>query len=253
MAYTINKIATLSGVSLRTLRFYDEIGLLKPAYYGDNGYRYYEEAQLFQLQQILFFRELGFSLNDIQKIISDPNFDRIAALEKHRHLLEKNLDQTKQLIETIDKTISHLRGKTTMIKLEDIFNGFTVEKQAIYENFLLDNGVSEDVIKQSKDKVKNWNKDDWIKYKNDADKVHTDLIDAINKNLRSESDEVQKLIHQHYQLTCYFWTPTRNTYIGLSQLYSSHPDFVKFYEGLHPKLLNFLQSAMKIYAERKLM
>lgn len=253
MAYTINKIATLSGVSLRTLRFYDEIGLLKPAYYGDNGYRYYEEAQLFQLQQILFFRELGFSLNDIQKIISDPNFDRIAALEKHRHLLEKNLDQTKQLIETIDKTISHLRGKTTMIKLEDIFNGFTVEKQAIYENFLLDNGVSEDVIKQSKDKVKNWNKDDWIKYKNDADKVHTDLIDAINKNLRSESDEVQKLIHHHYQLTCYFWTPTRDTYIGLSQLYSSHPDFVKFYEGLHPKLLNFLQAAMKIYAERKLM
>ena len=70
MKYTVNKLAKISGVSSRTLRFYDEIDLLKPAFYGDNQYRYYEEEQLLMLQQILFFRELGFPLNDIQRIIS---------------------------------------------------------------------------------------------------------------------------------------------------------------------------------------
>lgn len=153
MAYTVNKLAKLSGTSIRTLRFYDEIGLLKPAYYGDNHYRYYEEAQLLMLQQILFFRELGFPLRDIQRIISSHDFDKVAALESHRKTLKKTLDQTKTLIETVDKTIAHLRGKEPM-KLEDIFHGFNAEKQKLYENFLVDSGVSDVVINQTKDKIK---------------------------------------------------------------------------------------------------
>src|SRR3990167_5190709 len=150
MAFTVKKLAKLSGVSIRTLRFYDEIGLLKPAYYGDNNYRYYEEAQLLMLQQILFFRELGFQLSDIQRIISSPDFDKVTTLESHRKILEKNLDQTKILIETVDKTIAHLRGKE-MMKPEDVFHGFNAEKQKLYEDFLVDSGISEDVINKSKD------------------------------------------------------------------------------------------------------
>src|SRR3990167_10737481 len=102
MAYTVNKLAKLSGVSVRTLHFYDEIGLLKPAYYGDNNYRYYEEEQLLMLQQILFFREIGFSLNDIQRILSSNDFDKIEALKSHKNILEKNLDRAQTLIKTID-------------------------------------------------------------------------------------------------------------------------------------------------------
>ena len=80
MPYTVNKLARLSGVSSRTLRFYDEIGLLKPAFYGENQYRYYEEEQLLMLQQILFFRELGFPLSDIQRIIECDDFNKIESL-----------------------------------------------------------------------------------------------------------------------------------------------------------------------------
>src|SRR5687768_6828102 len=119
MAYTVKKLAELSGVSVRTLHFYDEIGLLKPASRSGNKYRYYEEEQFMMLQQILFFRELGFELRDIQKILSSPDFDKVKTLESHRKILEKNLDQTQQLIETVDKTIAHLRGKDTM-KLEEV-------------------------------------------------------------------------------------------------------------------------------------
>lgn len=251
MAYTVNKLAKISGVSIRTLHFYDEIGLLKPAYYGDNHYRYYEEEQLLILQQILFFRELGFQLNEIKRIINSHDFDKIAALESHKQVLEKNLNQVQELIKTIDKTIAHLRGTETM-KLEEVFHGFNAEKQKIYEDFLVDNGVSQDVINKSKDKIKDWTKEQWMEAKHAGDKVHTDLVDAINNNLSPSSVEVQKIIKRHYTWTTNFWTPTRETYIGLSQLYCSHPDFIKFYNDIHPELLRFLMEAMKIFAENEL-
>lgn len=251
MTYTINKLAKLSGVSVRTLHYYDEIGLLKPAYVGDNNYRYYEEAELLQLQQILFYREVGLPLNDIKRIISAPDFDRLQALESHRNILAKNLDQTKILIETVDKTIAHLKGNKIM-NIEEVFQGFTAEKQKLYQDFLIESGIKKDVIDQTNNKVKNWTKDQWLEYKREGDKVHEDLIAAIRKGLKPESKEVQDIIKRHYQLTCRFWTPDKDNYIGLSEFYSSHEDFVKFYENLNPKLLGFLQEAMRVYADNNL-
>lgn len=251
MAYTVKKLAKLSGVSVRTLHFYDEIGLLKPAYYGENQYRYYEEAQLLMLQQILFFRELGFQLSDIKRMFACADFDKVKALESHRKVLEKNLDQTKTLIETVDKTIAHLRGKQTM-KLEEIFEGFDAEKQKHYENFLVDHGVSETMMHHTKDKVANWSKDQWQENKRDTDAIHAELVVAIQEEHKPTDPLVQKIIRKHYQMVTTFWTPTRETYIGLSELYCSHPDFVKFYNDIHPQLLPFLMTAMKYFAEHEL-
>jgi len=251
MAYTVNKLAKLSGVSVRTLHFYDEIGLLKPAYYGENNYRYYEEAQLLMLQQILFFRELGFQLSDIQRVISSPDFDKLKVLESHRKILEEGLNKTKKLLETVDKTIAYLRGEKPM-NLEEIFHGFSTEKQKLYENFLVESGVSQDMLNKTKDKTKNWTKEQWMETKRQGDKIHADLVEAINNHLDPSSPEVQKIIKKHYQMTTLFWTPTREGYLGLSQFYCSHPDFVKFYDDIHPKLLKFLMKAMKIFAEKEL-
>src|ERR1700753_4176263 len=114
MAYTVKQLAKMSNVSVRTLHWYDEIGLLKPAYRGANGYRYYEEAQCLKLQQILFFRELAFPLNDIQNLLVRDEFDHIKALEAHRQVLEQDISRKRQLLATIDKTIAHLRGKHKM-------------------------------------------------------------------------------------------------------------------------------------------
>lgn len=89
MVYTVKKIGELSGVTVRTLHYYEEIGLLNPAFYGANGYRYYEEKELLQLQQILFFKELGFSLRQIQKVLGRSDFDQLAALHSHRRALSQ--------------------------------------------------------------------------------------------------------------------------------------------------------------------
>jgi DNA-binding transcriptional MerR regulator len=125
MAYTVKQVAAMSGVSVRTLHFYDETGLLKPAYHGANGYRFYEEPQLLTLQQILFYRELGFELKRIKQILGRADFEKIAALESHRKVLQKNLTRTHRLIETIDKTIKHLKGTKKMMS-EEMFAGFNV-------------------------------------------------------------------------------------------------------------------------------
>jgi len=125
MAYTVKDVAGMSGISVRTLHFYDETGLLKPAAYGANGYRYYEEPQLLTLQQILFYRELGFGLKQIREILSRAEFDTAGALESHRKVLQQNVARTRRLIDTIDKTLEHLKGRTTM-QGEEMFAGFNV-------------------------------------------------------------------------------------------------------------------------------
>jgi len=106
MAYTVKQVAAMSGVSVRTLHFYDETALLKPAYTKTNGYRIYEETQLLMLQQILFYRELGFELKQIKEILGQAKFQKAAALRSHRKVLEKNVTRTRALIETIDKPSS---------------------------------------------------------------------------------------------------------------------------------------------------
>ncbi len=125
MAYMVRQVARLSGVSVRTLHFYDELGLLKPASVSATGYRYYEEPQLLTLQQILFYRELGLELKQIKNILVRADFERAAALESHRSVLQKSLARTQTLIATIDKTVEHVRGRKKM-NSDEMFAGFRV-------------------------------------------------------------------------------------------------------------------------------
>ncbi len=125
MAYTVKQVAKISGVSVRTLHFYDETGLLRPARLGANGYRYYEEPQLLRLQQILFYRELGFELKQIKQALDRPEFENLSALHAHREVLVENITRTRALIETIDNTLRHLKGGMKMSS-EEMFAGFTV-------------------------------------------------------------------------------------------------------------------------------
>jgi DNA-binding transcriptional MerR regulator len=125
VSYTVKQVANLAGVSVRTLHFYDETGLLEPAFQGANSDRIYEEPQLLKLQQILFYRELGFELRQIKQILGQSDFDVLAALESHRALLQDKLARLRTLAETVDKTINHLPGARPMTS-EEMFAGFSV-------------------------------------------------------------------------------------------------------------------------------
>ena len=252
MAYTVKKLAAMSGVSVRTLHFYDEVGLLKPAYHGANGYRFYEEPQLLTLQQILFYRELGFELKQIKRIIGRGDFDKIAALESHRTILRKNLARTRKLIVTIDKTIEHLKGTKTM-KSQEMFVGFDPKQQAKHEQYLIDRygeGMKEGIA-QTKQRVKNWTKANWEKSGAAFNGICKDLVALLERQSPSDSREVQDVVRRHHQWLKQFWTPTRASYAGHSQLIVDS-DLRKAYEAHHPQLPEFLSAGIKVFAEREL-
>ena len=252
MKYTVNKLAKISGVSPRTLRFYDEIDLLKPAFYGDNQYRYYEEEQLLMLQQILFFRELGFPLNDIQRIISSNDFDKIEALNTHKSILQSSLERTDTLIKTIDKTISHIRGKLIMNDTE-MYIGLESKKQKEYENYLVGHKIiTEHEVVKLQERIKDWKQEDWEAHKNEADELINAFLVLQNNGLQPNHPEVQALVLKHHNSIKSFWTPSKKNYIEIGQLYQNHPDFRKFYETYKPELIDYIFSAIQIFAQTQL-
>jgi len=253
MSYTVKELAKISGVSVRTLHWYDEIGLLKPFSKGANNYRYYKEQELLRLQQILFFKELEFPLNDIQKLLSQNDFDNIKALNAHRKILEKEIVRKNNLIATINRTIQHLRGNQLM-ENKELYYGFDSNRQEEYEQYIVKyRGLAaEDLLKESKKRTAKWDKDEWDNVKNKGDELHKALAGAIEQGLKPDSSEVQTIIEQHYQMTQKFYDVSKEVYIGLTDLYAEHPDFKKFFDVYHPKMIKFIGAAMRYYANKNL-
>ena len=255
MAYTVMKLAKLSGVSVRTLHWYDKVGLLKPAYHGANGYRYYEEEQLLMLQQILFFRELGFELKQIEKILRRSDFDKMKALSAHAQILQKNVERTKKLIKTIDRTIEHLKGNKKM-KDHEIYLGFSKEKQDEYQKYLINRFGDniKDAIQESSEKIKQMSREDFEKNKQDWERILADLAKLWQKEIPAGACEVQKIIRRHYEWLKNYWTPDISSYARMGEGYTGYEwkEVFKQYDPEHPKFAGFLAEGIKIFADKEL-
>ena len=255
MAYTIKQLAQISGVSTRTLRFYDETGLLKPAFYGDNQYRYYEEEQLLLLQQILFYRELDFSLQDIQTVLGRDTFDKISSLQSHKSMLHEKLHRITEMLKTIDKTILHLRGEVSM-QVEEFFDPIRLRNSSIqkeYEKYLVSKGIlTQEEMNSSWEKLNQWTQDDWDNFKGNGDTFYRKMAEAIDNGLEPGNENVQNLVHQHYLIIQPLWSFNQSSYIKLADAYIEDQNFKKFCEIYHHKLLSFLVEAMKHYAKHQL-
>ncbi len=248
MAYTVKKISSLSGVTVRALHYYEEIGLLKPAYYGANGYRYFEKKELLQLQQIMFFKELGFTLKQIQKIVGKSDFDQISALYSHKKALSQEKEKIGLLIKTIDKTIKHLTRNKKM-KDEEFFSGFSEIKfnpnspTAAEEALILKNLKKSD---QKKDKAFH------EKINKKIGMIYKKISLCIDKGLKPAAKEVQLLIKEHHAIVSEFHKVDKKIYKALSELYLKHPEFKKQLDFFHPRLAEFMKAAMEIFADLEL-
>lgn len=253
MRYSVKQLTKLSGVSVRTLHWYDEIGLLKPDFYAANGYRYYAEKDLLLLQQILFFKELGFPLKEIQKLLNMDGFDQVKALQAHKVFLKNEIERKNKLLETIDKTILHLKGTEKMTDKE-LYYGFDSDRQKEYEQYLVKSygHEAEQLLAESHKRTAKWDKDEWDDVKSKGDALHKALAVMIEQGLKPSSSEVQKLIQAHYELQNRFYDLTKEVYIGLTKLYAEHPDFRKFFDVYHPDMVEFLGEAIRFYAEQNL-
>lgn len=253
--YTVSELAKLSGVSIRTLHHYDEVGLLKPAAVGANGYRYYGREQLLRLQQILFHRELGFPLAEIKAVLDAPGFDRAAALRAHRKRLETEQRRYRRLIRTIDDTLAALEGDKAMDE-KAIYKGFDPKKQAEYEAWFVERygaGVQWS-IDASKAAKRDWKQADFDRHQAEWRELLDDYASALGVGDPPDSERVFGVARRHQDWVAHGWgrPVSALAFRNLAKLYSEHPDFSAGFETRAKGLTEYMQAAMRAFADREL-
>jgi DNA-binding transcriptional MerR regulator len=245
MNYSVQKLAKLASVSVRTLHYYDEIGLLKPVRLK-NGYRQYGENELLRLQQILFFRELDFPLEEIQRIMNSRYFDMSVALHDQRKLLELKKKRLNGLIKTIDKTLTKINLQNNMDD-QELYGSFTKDEMDQYAAEAKERWGHTEAYRQSQERTKHFTKDDWKKLKDGMDAFMKKIVATMDKG--PKSPEFQKLISEHYNNLRMFYKPNLKMYRGLAEMYVADPRFTAYYENYAPGLAKVMKEAMIAYCD----
>ncbi len=250
MAYTVKAVAQLAGVTVRTLHHYDQIGLLRPTSVSRAGYRLYTTADLERLQQVLFFRELGFGLEEIKRIVNSPDFDRRRALLSHRKMLLEKQKRLARLIESVDRTIEAIE-RSEELDEKEMFEGFEGLDRKQLEEWRAEarQRWGADRVDESWRRASRFTKEDWEEIKRESQEINEGLAARTG---RDPSDpEVQALIERHFrQIDERFYTVTPEIYRGLGDLYVNDPRFAANYERVKPGLARFMKEAMHVYADR---
>ena len=245
--YTIKQLASLAGVSVRTLHYYDEIGLLKPSSVGGNGYRYYAEEAALRLQQILFYRELDLSLDEIKAVLGRPDFDVLTALSSHRKSLQGRVDRLNHLILTVDHTIDHLKGNANM-DAKGLFEGFSEEEQEKYAREA-EQMYDPEVVKASNRKWKSYSPAQKERILAEGKAIYSDLVKAMPQG--AGSSEVQALVSRWHRHMQNFWSPSDEQLLGLADLYNDDPRFKANFDRQHPALSAFMREAVSLYVQKR--
>jgi len=243
MAYTIKEISRLANVSTRTIRYYDEIGLLPPAYTGKNGYRYYDRSSLLLLQQILFFRELEVPLLEIVNILQMPIFNPLETLKAHRQALQKQLTRTKKLITTIDNTINMIKGDSEMAEKE-LFNGFDQEK---YAQEAKDRWGDTQAYKQSTKRWASYSESQRETIKKEAGEITVRMV-GMSPESEPGDEDVQRAVGDYLVfLSEYFYDCDAEFLRGLSAMWVEDPRFAINYERIREGGAQFAHDAVEIF------
>ena len=250
MIYTVKKLATLAGVSVRTLHYYDKVGLLKPDSIQNNGYRIYGEHELMRLQQILFFRELDFPLLEIKRILASPHFDMRQALRDQKKLIELKKKRLDRLVKTIDKTIKKINKEITMDDKE-LYGNFSKEEMEQYTEEARKKWGNTDAFKQSEERVRKMGKEGLNKVLEASGKLTVEIAYTMKAGLNPESNEVQKLIAKHYDGLRAFYEPNLELYRGLANTYVADERFKINYENVASGLAQFMHDSIIFYFFKK--
>ena len=249
MDYSGNKVAKMSGVSARTLRYYDEIGLLKPVRVASSGYRIYGEAELDTLQQILFYRELGFPLEEIKKLLSAPGFDKEQAFVNHLDELRKKRERLDSLILNVTKSIAAMKGEITMSNSEK-FEGF---KQALVDENEQKYGkevrekYGDEIVDESNARLKGMSQEQY----DESERLRLELDETLKAAFESgdpAGELAQRACDLHRQWLCVFCPKYSKEYhMGLGEMYIADERFRANYDKLAPGCTDFFRDAIRIY------
>lgn len=251
--YTVNELAVISGVSVRTLHYYDQIGLLHPMRIAENGYRIYGPKEVDQLQQILFYRELKMPLKKIKAIMSTPDYDKEKELETQLEKLLQQKEQIELLINNVRKTIRTLKGETVMSDIEK-FEGF---KQKLIDDNEKTYGkeirkkYGDTLIDASNAKLKNMDQQQWQTTQELSELINETLKEAFEQG-DPASEIAQKACDLHRQWLCMFWkegTYSKEAHKALAEGYVADKRFTAYYDKIAPGCTKFFRDAIHIYCE----
>lgn len=251
MEYTIKKLGQMAGVSTRTLRYYDETGLLKPERISSSGYRIYGKDQVERLQQIMFYRELGVNLDEIGRIINAPGFRKVSALEEHLVSLKERRQQLETLIKNVEKTILNERGEITMNDKER-FEGFKtrmVEENEQKYGEEVRSKYGNETVEKSNAKVMGMSKEQYA----EVEKLSAELNETLKMAFEQgdpAGELAQKACELHKKWLMFFWDGySKEAHKDLAQMYVDDERFTAHYDKIAPGCAVFLRDAIMIYCK----
>jgi len=249
MEYTIKELSLLAGVSTRTLRYYDEVGILKPARIESSGYRIYGSKEVDRLQQILFYREVDMSIDQIKSILSSPSYEETEALREHRRALLLKRERLDKLIENLDKTIMYKEGMLDMNDKEK-FEGF--KKKLIEDNEKkygkeVRERYGEEAAKISNDQFKNMTKDQY----EELGKLNNLIFESLKRALETKDpsgEPARKTADLHKQWITFCWGHyDKEAHAALAQMYLDDERFKAYYDQAGSGPAEFLRDAILVY------
>lgn len=247
MEYTVKKLAALSGVSARTLRYYDQIGLVVPMRINSSGYRIYGQEQVDVLQEVLFYRELGLSLDDIGRIVHTPGFDRLSALREHLAVLSIHRARLGLLIRNVKKTIQKEEGFCTMTDSEK-FEGF--KKHLIQEN---EQKYGDEIrtkygaaaIEKSNAKAMSLTQTQYEEMQKTEQELFRALQKAVREGVNPAEETGRNIAMLHRQWLSFTWPSyTTKAHRDLCDMYLTDERFRSYYEKVQPGAVEFLAAAV---------
>jgi DNA-binding transcriptional MerR regulator len=249
-AWRVGAVARLAGVTVRTLHHYDQIGLLSPTGRSEAGYRRYSEADLERLQQILFYRELGFGLDEIREVTTQRDGDVVAHLRRQHALLLERIKLLRRMAAAVEKA---LEARSMGIKLtpEEQFEVFGEHRQSDFDPEVMQRWGDTDAYRESRRRTSAYTKDDWLRIQSQAQAVLDAAVAAMRAGAAPESTEAMDAAEAHrLQISETFYPCSYEIHLGLADAYTSDPRFTAFYEKVAPGLAQYLADAIRANAAR---
>jgi DNA-binding transcriptional MerR regulator len=250
MAHRIGEVARLAHVSVRTLHHYDEIGLLEPSERSDAGYRLYTTEDLERLQHVLFYREIGFGLEEIRALMADPAFDRREALITQRDLLAQRIIRLEAMLGLIAKTLAAREEGIPMGQTEmfEVFGDFDPSE---YEVEVTERWGGTDAYKESARRTRSYTKEEWARFKAESDAVNGGPAELMDEDVPPDDPRAMDAVEQHRLLIDrWFYPCSHETHVGLGRMYAADPRFATTYEKIRPGMARYMCAAIAANAAR---
>lgn len=238
----INEVAKLTGITVRTLHYYDEIGLLTPSEITEAGYRIYNDEAMEKLQQILFFRELDFSLSDIKEIIKNPHYNRVEALTKHKELLLQKRNRLNSIIKLLDNTI---KGEESISFKEFDMSEIEANKKK-YATEIKERWGKTTAYEEYEKKASSYNEAQWKMLNGEGQEILKAFAES--RNSLPHSQQVQKLVERWQEyITKNFYKCTKEILSCLGLMYINDERFLKNIDKNGKGTAEFIARAIEFY------